>query len=247
MTGKLEGKVALISGGGGGKGLALCKLLVSEGAKVFVSDVEANRVSGIAAQIERSDRVQHLKLDVSHEADWDSAIRRIKDSDGRLDTLITSARAFGPGPLIDTDLDQWRSFTAVNLDGPFLGAKHALPLMMATGGGSIVGVVSLGALLPAPGLPNYSACNAAVLNLFKSIAVEYGPHGIRANAVIAGFSDNSPVGDAFEVARRVVPIGRPANAMDIARAVLWFASDDSAYATGTSVVLDGGLSVGLRL
>lgn len=135
----------------------------------------------------------------------------------------------------------------VDYFGTFLGAKHALPLMIVAGGGSIVNVISLAAIRPTDNTPNYSACNAAALNLLKTIAVQYGSHGIRANGLIVGFSDNSPVGDAYEVASRVVPLGRPANAMDIARAVLWLASDESAYVTGASLVLDGGLSVGLRL
>lgn len=248
MGGRVEGKVALISGAGGGKGLAMAKLLVSEGATVYVSDVDEARVSEIAGQVERPERVRSFQLDVGNEAHWVAAIEEIKKHSGRLDILINSARRFGVGLVTDLSLADWQSLTATNFDGTFLGAKHAIPLMIAGGGGSIVSVISLAAIRPTDNTPNYSACNAAALNLLKTISLQYASKGVRANGVIVGFSDNSPVGDdAHDVARQFVPLGRPAYPIDIARAVLWFGSDESAYAVGSSVVLDGGWSVGLKL
>lgn len=247
MTGKMTGKVALISGAGGTKGLALAQLLVREGATVFVSDVDVGRVSGIAAEVEVPERVRHFKLDVGKEADWQRAIATVIETAGKLDILINSARLFGIGMVTDLSLDEWRCYTAANLDGTFLGAKYALPHLIAAGGGAIVNVISLAAIRPTDNTPNYSACNAAAMNLLQTIAIQYGRYGVRANGVIVGFSANSPVGDAHEVAKRVVPVGRPANGADIARAVVWLASDESSYATGAGLVLDGGLSLALRL
>ena len=123
MTGKMAGKVALISGAGGTKGLALAQLLVREGATVFVSDVDVGRVSGIAAEVEVPERVRHFKLDVGKEADWQRAIAAVIETAGKLDILINSARLFGIGMVTDLSLEEWRHYTAANLDGTFLGAK----------------------------------------------------------------------------------------------------------------------------
>jgi NAD(P)-dependent dehydrogenase (short-subunit alcohol dehydrogenase family) len=119
--------------------------------------------------------------------------------------------------------------------------------MIQSGGGNIINVVSIAALRPTDNTPNYSACNAAALNLLKTIAIQYAPHGIRANGVIVGFSDNSPLDDTKSIAKRVIPLGRPANGMDIAKAILWLASDDSSYVTGQAVTVDGGWTLGLNL
>jgi meso-butanediol dehydrogenase / (S,S)-butanediol dehydrogenase / diacetyl reductase len=242
VTERFSGKIALISGAGGGKGLALTKLLVAEGATVFVSDRDLDRVRGIAEKVGEGDRVRPLKLDVTQEADWVAAAAEIKKSHGLLNILINTARIYARAPLADVELAQWRAGTAVILDGAFLGMKHAIPLMIAAGGGSIVNILSAAGIRPVEVLPNYNASNAAAINLTSAVAVDYGPQNIRANAVVCGFSDNSPVGDAHELAKRIVPLQRPANAMDIARAALWLASDDSSYCTGSSLVVDGGLT-----
>jgi NAD(P)-dependent dehydrogenase (short-subunit alcohol dehydrogenase family) len=135
----------------------------------------------------------------------------------------------------------------VNLDGTFLGAKTALPLMIEGGGGSIVNVISIASVRPTDNTPNYSACHAASMNLLKTIAIQYAKDGIRANGVLVGFSANSPLEDTAAVAKRVIPLGRPANGTDIAKAILWLASDESSYSTGTTVTVDGGWGLGLNL
>lgn len=247
MSTGFEGKVALISGAGGTKGLALTQLLVSAGAKVFVTDVDESRLDGVAEQTEYPENVQKMKLDVGEERDWARVVDHIQTTQGRIDILINSTRRFGVGKVEDLTIDEWRRCTAANFDGTFLGAKAAIPIMIASGGGNIVNVISIAAVRPTDNTPNYSAGNAASLNLLKTIAIQYAEHGIRANGVVVGFSANSPLEDTTGLAKRVIPLGRPADGMDIAKAVLWLASDDAAYVTGTGLVLDGGWSLGLNL
>jgi NAD(P)-dependent dehydrogenase (short-subunit alcohol dehydrogenase family) len=247
MPATLDGKVVLVSGAGGTKGLALAQLLVSEGAKVYLTDLNDSRLTDVAEQTSHPENVQHWKLDVGEEAEWIETVDRITQTEGRLDVLINSARQFGVGRVADISIEDWRHWTAANLDGTFLGAKTVLPLMIAGGGGSIINVVSIASVRPTDNTPNYSAGQAASMNLLKTIAIQYAQDGIRANGVLVGFSANSPLDDTAALAKRVIPLGRPANGTDIAKAILWLASDESSYSTGTTVTVDGGWGLGLNL
>ncbi|WP_020108286.1 SDR family NAD(P)-dependent oxidoreductase [Nocardia sp. 348MFTsu5.1] len=248
MSANFEGKVVLISGAGGTKGLALTQLLVSAGAKVFVTDMDASKLDHVAEQTEHPENVTHWKLDVGEEGDWIRVVDKIKQSEGKIDVLINSSRQFGVGKVADLTIEDWRRCTAANLDGTFLGAKTVLPVMIEGGrGGSIVNVISIASVRPTDNTPNYSATNAAAMNLLKTIAIQYAEHGIRANAVIAGFSANSPLEDTHGLAKRVIPLGRPGNGTDMANAILWLASDESSYVTGTGITVDGGWTLGLNL
>jgi NAD(P)-dependent dehydrogenase (short-subunit alcohol dehydrogenase family) len=241
MSKKVEGKIALITGGGGGKGLALAKLLVREGAHVIITDVDEDGGRSNVAAV--GGACEFIALDVTDEVAWGAATTQIQDRHGRLDVLINSARIHTRNAdLSATSLEEWRSQTAVNLDGAFLGMKHCLPLMLASDGGSIVNVISISAIAPFSPTPAYSASHAALLNLTKTTAVNCARAGqnVRVNSVLCGMSSNSPVGAIADVAKRLIPLGRPAYAEDIADAILWLASDDARYVTGTSVTLDGG-------
>jgi meso-butanediol dehydrogenase / (S,S)-butanediol dehydrogenase / diacetyl reductase len=144
--------------------------------------------------------------------------------------------------LSTTSLEAWRSQMAVNVDGAFLGIKHCLPALRLAPAGAIVNVVSLSAIAPYPPAPVYSAAHAALLNLTKTTAVNCARAGekVRVNAVICGMSSNSPVKVIMDIAQKQIPLGRPANADDIADAILWLASDRSRYVTGSGITLDGG-------
>ena len=241
MSKKLAGKVALITGAGGGKGRALVKLLVSEGAHVIITDVDEEGGEANVAAV--GEACEFIPLDVTNETAWASAIEQVMGQYGRLDVLINSARIHTRNPdLSATSLEEWRAQTAVNLDGAFLGMKHCLPAMLKGGGGAIVNVISLRAVAPFAPTPAYSASHAALLNLTKTTAVNCARanSNVRVNAVVCGMSSNSPVGAIADVAARLIPLGRPAFAEDIADAILWLASDDSRYVTGTTVTLDGG-------
>jgi NAD(P)-dependent dehydrogenase (short-subunit alcohol dehydrogenase family) len=243
MNKKLTGKVALITGAGGGKGLALAKVLVREGAHVIITDVdEEGGQSNVTAV---GGACEFIALDVTDEVSWRAAVANIQGSQGRLDLLVNSARIHTRNnDLSNTSLEEWRSQTAVNLDGSFLGMKHCLPLIRSSGGGSIVNVISISAVAPFSPTPAYSASHAALLNLTKTTAVNCAraQQNVRVNAVLCGMSSNSPVGAIADVAKQLIPLGRPAFAEDIAEAILWLASDDSRYVTGSSVTLDGGLT-----
>src|SRR5690625_899634 len=248
MSANLDKKVALISGAGGTKGLALTQRLVSAGAKVFVTDVNVSKVNEIAEHTEHPQNVTPLKLDVGEEGEWIEVADHIKDAEGRIDVLVNNTRRFDIGKIEDLTIEEWRRCTAANLDGTFLGAKTVLPLMVKGGrGGSIINVISIASVHPNDNTPNYSAGNAAAMNLLKTIAIQYAEHGIRANGVIAGFSANSPLDDTFKLAERVVPLRRPGNGTDMANAVMWLASDESSYVTGTGITVDGGWTLPLRL
>lgn len=242
MTGRLSGKVALVSGAAGEKGLALVRVLSNEGARIVIGDINKDGVERNAAEFD-SKEVTPVRLDVTVEADWVAATTLALDTYGSLDLLVNTARIKPRQPdLAKVSLSSWRAQTAVILDGAFLGMKHALPHMRAAGGGSIVNVVSIGAVAPLAPIPGYSASNAALLNLTKTTAVNCarGGENIRVNAVITGFNGNSQIDHMDEVARKLVPLGRPACGEDIANAVLWLASDESSYVTGSTVICDGG-------
>jgi NAD(P)-dependent dehydrogenase (short-subunit alcohol dehydrogenase family) len=241
MSKKLSGRVALITGAGGGKGLALAKLLAGEGAHVIITDIDEE--GGQSNVVAVGQACEFLPLDVTDEDAWQAVIAMLRGKHGRLDLLVNSARIHTRNDdLSNTSLEEWRAQTAVNLDGAFLGMKHCLPLMREGEGGSIVNVISISAVAPFSPTPAYSASHAALLNLTKTTAVNCAraQQNIRVNAVVCGMSSNSPVGAIADVAKRLIPIGRPAFAEDIADAILWLASDDSRYITGTSVTLDGG-------
>ena len=242
MSGRLAGKVVLVSGAGGGKGLALARTLSREGARLVIGDVNEEGGERNAAEF-GPDVARFFRLDVTQEADWSAATAFVCDTYGKLDVLVNSARIHTRNPdLATTSLQSWREQTAVNFDGAFLGMKHALPVMRASGGGSIVNVVSISAVAPFAPAPAYSASHAALLNLTQTTAVNSARAGenIRVNAVLCGMSSNSPVDSINEIAKKLIPIGRPANPDEIANAILWLASDESSYVTGSSITLDGG-------
>jgi NAD(P)-dependent dehydrogenase (short-subunit alcohol dehydrogenase family) len=241
MNGKLTGKVVLVTGGGGGKGLALAKALIRQGAHVVITDI--NDDGGTANAVAVGQGGEYLHLDVTDEANWIEVVATILRRHGKLDVLVNSARIHTRNnDLATTSLESWRAQLAVNLDGAFLGIKHCLYPMRSGSGGAIVNVVSVSAIAPFAPAPPYSASHAALLNLTRTTAVNCarGGDNIRANAVICGMSSNSPVSEIMDVAKRMIPLGRPAYAEDIADAIVWLACDDSRYVTGTSVVLDGG-------
>ena len=163
-----------------------------------------------------------------------------------LDVLVFNGRVHSTGLVADLSLEEWRTTTSVILDGVFLGAKACLPSMVASGGGSIVSIASMSGVRPTEVNPGYSAAYAAQFNLMQSIALQYGPQGVRANSIVCGFAANSPLDDTYALAKRTVPLGRPNTPLDTARAVLWLASDESAYTTGSSLMMDGGFTLGLK-
>jgi NAD(P)-dependent dehydrogenase (short-subunit alcohol dehydrogenase family) len=263
MTGQVEGKIALITGGASGIGAAVAELLAREGASVVVADIDELRGPEVVAGISGAGgRASFLQQDVSSEPRWIEVVGDIERRHGRLDILVSNAGIGIAVPSItEMSLQDWRRQTAINLDGVFLSVKHGLPLMRKTGGGSIILMSSLAGLRGAVGLAGYCATKGGVRLFAKAVAMECASYGdgIRVNSVHPGIIDtpiwgkipteaqgrgqNAPI-DPEERARLATPLGRAGQADEIAAGVLYLASDASRYVTGTELVIDGGMNAG---
>jgi NAD(P)-dependent dehydrogenase (short-subunit alcohol dehydrogenase family) len=263
MTGQVEGKVALVTGGASGIGAAVAELLAREGASVAVTDIDDLRGPELVAGIKKAGRAaMFLHQDVTSETRWVEVVTEIEKRYGRLDILVSNAGIGIAVPsIVDMTLEDWRRQTAINLDGVFLSVKHCLPAMRRTGGGSIILMSSLAGLRGAPTLAGYCATKGGVRLFAKAIAMECASigDGIRVNSVHPGIIDtpiwgkipteatgrgqNAPI-DPEERARLATPLGRAGHALEIASGVLYLASDASSYVTGTELVIDGGMNAG---
>jgi len=262
--GKLAGKVALVTGGASGIGRASALRLASEGAFVVVTDLQETQGAACVTEIERAGgHARFHRHDVANEADWIAVIADTKGKNGRLDVLVNNAGIAIAGLLTELSLADWRRQQAINLDGVFLGMKHALPLMRANGGGSIVNIASTAALVGSANLVSYSATKGGVRALSKSAAMQCASlkDGVRVNAIFPGIIETPIYGtmegapqhgpggantkhlsrDPDALAAMFVPLGTKGTPEDIAAGVLYLASDDSRYVTGTEMVIDGGM------
>jgi NAD(P)-dependent dehydrogenase (short-subunit alcohol dehydrogenase family) len=263
MTGQVEGKVALVTGGASGIGAAIAELLAQEGASVVVSDVDELKGPEVVATIEKSGgRAIFLEQDVTSEPRWAEVIAEIEQRLGRLDILVSNAGiGIGVPSIVEMSFSDWRRQMAINLDGVFLSVKYSLPLMRKGGGGSVIMMSSLAGLRGAAGLAGYCATKGGVRLFAKAVAMECAAanDGIRVNSVHPGIIDtpiwgkiptgaigtgqNAPI-DPEERARLATPLGRAGQARDIANGVLYLASDASSYMTGAELVIDGGMFAG---
>jgi 3alpha(or 20beta)-hydroxysteroid dehydrogenase len=249
--GRLDGKVALISGGARGMGQAEAHLFAAEGAKVVVADILEAEAQTAAKEIGDAAIGQHL--DVGDEASWQRAVTASTDAFGRLDILVNNAGIVIPSPMRDLSLDDYEAVTRVNQTGVFLGMKSVVPAMEASGGGSIVNISSIDGLIAMDLVFSYVASKFAVRGMTKVAALELAPLGIRVNSVHPGFvhtrlgnpDDVDEVRDLLDrYTKRRVPLGRTGEPEDIAQLVLFLASDESAYCTGSEFTADGGMLAG---
>ena len=243
---RLEGKVALISGGARGMGAEEALLFAKEGAKVVVADVLEGEGRDIAASIPGGQAI-FVRLDVTKEADWQRAVSMAEEVYKRLDILVNNAGVSAVGGIEDTTVEEWDRVMEVNAKGVFLGTKYAIPAMQRTGGGSIINISSqLGIVAMAESSPQYIASKGAVRLLTKSTAIQYASDGIRCNSVHPG-----PIVTPMTEGRRSdagvrslmesrIPLGRYGEAIDVAYGVLYLASDESSFVTGSELVIDGG-------
>ena len=246
---RLEGKVALITGGARGQGAAEAMLFAREGAKVVIADVLDREGMAVAAEIaELGGEALYVHLDVSSETDWRQAVDTIVSSYGKLDVLVNNAAIWRGGNVADTSSEQWDQVLAINAKGAFLGTKLAIPQMRNAGGGSIVNISSTAGLVGSRTSTAYSASKGAVRLLTKSTAVQYGAEGIRANSIHPGPIDTAmgdqvwpDAGSRDEAIQRTV-LRRLGTPDDIANGALFLASDESSFMTGTELVIDGGLT-----
>ena len=236
MTGQVEGKIALVTGGASGIGAAIAELLAREGASVVATDIDELNGPEVVARIRKGGReATFLHQDVTSEPRWIEVVAEVEKRHGRLDILVSNAGiGIGVPSIVDMTLDDWRRQNAINLDGVFLSVKHGLPLMRKTGGGSIIMMSSLAGLRGAAGLSAYSATKGGVRLFAKSIAMECASvgDGIRVNSVHPGIIDtpiwgkiptgatgsgqNAPI-DPEERARMATPLARAGRAEEIAQ------------------------------
>ena len=246
---RLDGKVALISGGARGQGAAEALLFAQEGAKVVIGDIldeEGKRLEAWIAEL-GGDAV-YVHLDVTRGDGWDAAVQTAIDRYGKLDILVNNAGILLRKGLEDTGADEWDRVLDVNGKGVFLGAKAAIPAMREAGGGSIINISSIAGLVGSRyGSTAYQSSKGAVRLLTKSIAIQHAPDNIRCNSVHPGMIITAMTEEALadpDVRQDYhdrIPLGRLGTTDDIANGVLFLASDDSSFVTGSELVIDGGL------
>ena len=247
MPGRLEGKVAIITGGAAGMGAAEARLFAREGAAVIIADVVDDDGLAVRDAI-RADggEADYVHTDVTSEADWEVLIAQTA-AHGRLDILVNNAGLSSTSQPDPTSSEGWRRIMEVNATGVFLGVKHAAEAMRRAGnGGSIVNISSIYGLVGSDaGHPAYHASKAAVRNFSKAMAVRLGPDGIRVNSVHPGFmppmrSSAGMTDEARARLERAVPLRRTGEVDEVAWGVLFLASDEASYITGAELVIDGG-------
>ena len=252
FVGRLERKVALITGAAGGIGRVAAELFAAEGARVVIADVvEGDGKAAVDAIVDAGGNAAFVKADVSEAADAEAMVRFAIDTYGGLHVLYNNAGVLPPDDAgtLDTPEATWERVMAVNLKGVWLGCKFGIPALLDSGGGSIVNVSSMVALLgSATAQIAYTTSKGGILSMTRELAVEYARRGIRANALCPGPIETplmaKLMADPQWAARRLVhiPMGRPGRAEEIARAALFLASDDSSFMTGAALVVDGGAS-----
>ena len=254
--GRVQDKVALITGGAGGLGGSTARLMAREGAKVVIADLADDAGKALAAELGGD----YQRLDVTSEDQWQSVVSAVTSKHGRIDVLVNGAGIEGDfvrGSPETTSLEQWRKVLSVNLDGTFLGCKHTLPVMRKAGRGSIVNISSMASFLGTPVNVSYGASKAGVQQLTKSVAVFGSRDGlkIRCNSVHPGvirtrmldhiFQQigqlaNVASDEAEQLMLKQVPFGEVGEPDDVAYLILYLASDEAKYVTGSEFMVDGG-------
>jgi len=250
--GQLNGKAGIITGAASGIGAACARVLAREGTRLVLTDVDQAAGERVAGQTGST----FIRHDVTDEASWPAVVAAAMQKFGGLHILVANAGIAIMGPAIEMSLADWRRQISVNVDGMFLSVKHCIPAMRRSGGGSIIMMSSVAGLHGSVGLAGYSASKGAVRLFAKSIALECAQarDGIRVNSVHPGIIDTLiwtklPRGanaslDPTAIAAGIVPLGGMGTAEDVANGVLYLASDASRHATGSELVIDGGMTAG---
>ncbi|MFF0626765.1 SDR family NAD(P)-dependent oxidoreductase [Streptomyces sp. NPDC004296] len=244
-VGRLEGKVALITGGARGQGEAEARRFAREGALVYLCDVLSEQGETLAADIRaEGGSAQFKSLDVTDEDQWHRVIDEIDEEAGRLDILINNAGTNARRSLTDTTRETWDKILDVNLTGQFLGMQACAPLMQRTGGGSIVNLGSTAGIMGHP-VAAYSSSKWGIRGITKAAAINFAPMGIRVNAMHPGVVETPMMDSTSRLFKNLVnmtPLGRAANSDEMAAAALFLASDDASFVTGIDLPVDGGFS-----
>lgn len=257
MTGRMQDKVCLITGGARGLGLASAERLLEEGAKLLITDLDAATGESQRDRLRgRGHDIEFCRLDVTSAADWQAALALAQQRWGRLDVLVNNAGIAILGTVETLSFADWQKTLAANLDGVYLGTQQVLPHLKAAGGGAIVNIASIEGLIGEAQLPAYNASKGAVRLLSRSTAIHCARsgYGIRVNSVCPGFAATEMVSNglaslgpegaqAFAAATLArIPMGRFAEPREIANCVLFLASEEASYVTGADLVVDGGFT-----
>ena len=251
MVDRVAGKVALVTGGGSGIGRASSLTLAREGARLVVTDLNADSAAETAAMIvEAGDKARSMAQDTTDEEVWKAVIASIRETEGRLDIVLNNAGVSNGGVLLkDTTLEHWRFVNGANVEGVYLGTKYGIELMEEAGnGGSIVNISSIYGKVGAIGSVPYNAAKGAVCVMSKGAALECGNagNGVRVNTIHPGFiltgmtEDRLMRNEFRDWALKRTPVGRIGDPQDIANGVLYLASDESSFVTGSELHIDGG-------
>jgi NAD(P)-dependent dehydrogenase (short-subunit alcohol dehydrogenase family) len=250
---RLEGKVAIVTGGGSGFGEAICRRFAEEGAKVIVADMDGIGGKRVAAA-SHPHSMFFIQTNVAHEADWENLIENTLDKWGRVDILVNNAgTSYRNKPTADVTEDEFDKVFNVNVKSIFHSVRHFVPNLINQGeGGSVINIASIGAMRPRPGLVWYNASKAAVANATKGLAAEYGDKNIRFNSVCPLLSATGlfetfvgvpPTEENFKKFLGNVPLGRLTHPTDVANYCLFLASDEAKFITGTCLEVDGGRGI----
>ena len=248
---RLEGKVAIVSGGASGIGEATSRLFTREGARVVIADVNDELGAALESDIKNGgEEAAYLRLDVTDEAQWQSVVAETIYRYGRLDIVVNSAGISVPGrpSTEDQTVEDWDAVMAVNAKGVFLGTKHAIPEMRKVGGGSVINISSVYGNVGSRGGTAYHASKGAVRTFSKAAAIQYADEQIRVNSVHPGFVD-TPMTETMHAQPAVhderlskTPLGRMGVPSDIAYGILYLASEESSFVTGSELIIDGGMT-----
>lgn len=248
MAGRMQGKVAFVTGGGSGIGAATAQRLAQEGATVVVCGRRREPLDEVVAGIVAAGgKAEAVVADVSDEAGFTAALEAAAQRHGRLDVLVNNAMAYTWGSIEEMSTADWRANFATSVDGTFWGTRTAMRLMKGKGG-AIVNVSSICGQLGTPWMSGYSAAKAAIDNFSRAAAAEGAPHGVRVNVVIPAVVETPATAGmlADEASRRntekLIPMGRVGQPEELANAILFLASDEASYITGASLPVDGGRS-----
>lgn len=237
--GRVEGKVALVSGGARGMGASHSRALVREGAKVVIADLLDAEGAALAAEL--GENATFIHLDVTKPDEWDAAVAHATSTFGSLSVLVNNAGIANGAALHEFTDQMWSTIIGINLSGVFYGMRAAAPALAATGNASIINISSVEGLRGSPGLHGYVAAKFGVRGLTKSVAVELAAAGVRVNSVHPGLIE-TPMTTGIDAARLQIPLGRAAKPEEVSNLVLFLASDESSYSTGSEFVIDGGLT-----
>ena len=249
MSSRLKNKVAIITGAAKGQGEFEARLFASEGATVVLCDIDVEACGKTAEEISSSGgSAVSMTLDVTSEPNWIGVIEQTVEFFGKLDILVNNAGIYSRVPIENASVEEFDHILEVNLRGVFLGTKHAIPAMRTSGGGSIINISSTAGIVGNVGSGAYGASKGGVRSFTKYTAIQHAFEGIRANSVHPGpidtdmISDNLSTAEGRKSTESRIPMGRVGSIEDVAMGVLFLATDESSYMTGSELVIDGGMT-----